>query len=142
MIAKRELEELKANGDFQLPSIKKDLTDYVTECHQNAVDHGFYERETVILWKIANGMTLSYEDEKAIKMAFICQKLLLNVSEIAEAMEALRNNDWHEFREEIADQFIRGFDLCGSLGIDLQSEVDRKMAVNEARPKMHGGKLF
>jgi NTP pyrophosphatase (non-canonical NTP hydrolase) len=42
------------------------------------------------------------------------------------------------FAEELSDTFVRLADLTGSLGIDLQLEVARKMAVNELRPHKHG----
>ena len=96
------------------------------------------------------------------------EKLMLVVSELGEAMEAYRHltkqtlnhlqaealpsdtteegkwpdieqSKWVDnFREEIADTLIRLLDLAGSLGIDVDRVVARKMVVNEGRPTRHG----
>lgn len=41
---------------------------------------------------------------------------------------------------EIADTLIRILDLCERFGIDLDAEVERKIAFNWTRPYRHGGK--
>ena len=67
-------------------------------------------------------------------------KLFLVCSELAEAGEAVRDGDFEHFKEEIADTFIRLFDICGTTGIDIEKEVEKKMKVNESRPIKHGRK--
>jgi len=67
-------------------------------------------------------------------------KLMLVVTEVAEAAEDVRNQRWEHFGEEIADTFIRLLNLCYSMGIDIDAEIARKMLINEARPYRHGGK--
>lgn len=42
------------------------------------------------------------------------------------------------FEDEIADTFIRLFDLVGHLGIDIDKHIELKMAYNETRPHKHG----
>ena len=71
----------------------------------------------------------------------IHEKLLLVVSEVSESVEALRDGEICQFQEEIADVFIRLFDICGSLEIDIAEEIQRKMAINARRPEKHG-RLF
>ena len=68
----------------------------------------------------------------------IGEALMLIVTEIAEAMEAHRKQDDENFREELADAFIRLFDLCGGLNIDIQAEITKKAEKNKARPYKHG----
>lgn len=95
----------------------------------------------------------------------LSQKLMLIVSEVSEAMEALRKNDVlshgevphvanigdpeifkdhfegmvkNSFGDELADVFIRLGDLCGKLGIDIESHIKAKMRYNEMRQPMHG----
>ena len=68
------------------------------------------------------------------------EKLMLVVTELSEAMEAYRHDDKKNFNEEIADTFIRLFDICGSIGIDIEDEVEKKMEVNKQRPFKHGKK--
>lgn len=65
-------------------------------------------------------------------------KLMLVVSELSEAMEAYRDNNHEHFNEEIADTFIRLFDICGTLHIDIDGQVDTKMRINKLRPLIHG----
>jgi len=67
-------------------------------------------------------------------------KLMLVVTEVAEAAEAVRHEDWDNFVEEIADTFIRLLDITGSQGIDIKLEIDKKMRINEGREIRHGKK--
>ena len=89
--------------------------------------------------------------------------LMLVVSELAEALEADRKNMHSDFdtfdkmnrnevqfnqafyanikdsfEDEIADTFIRLFDLVGFLGIDIDRQIELKMKYNESRPHKHG----
>jgi NTP pyrophosphatase (non-canonical NTP hydrolase) len=41
---------------------------------------------------------------------------------------------------ELADVVIRGLDLCGHLGIDLESAIELKHRYNQSRPFRHGNK--
>jgi NTP pyrophosphatase (non-canonical NTP hydrolase) len=78
------------------------------------------------------------------------EKLMLVVTEVAEAMEDLRDgkpsvvsvlNEAGKpsgFPSELADAIIRLLDLARSLGIDISQEVALKMAYNETRPHKHG----
>jgi NTP pyrophosphatase (non-canonical NTP hydrolase) len=42
------------------------------------------------------------------------------------------------FEDELADVVIRVADMCGYLGIDLESHIKAKMKYNESRPHKHG----
>jgi len=68
------------------------------------------------------------------------EKLLLVITEIAEAAEALRDNPTgsDNFKEELADTAIRLLDIVGTVGINLDEEIDKKMQINEGRPIKHG----
>lgn len=68
----------------------------------------------------------------------IGEALMLIVTELAEAMEGHRHQDKDNFREELADAFIRLFDLCGGLGIDIAAEINKKSEKNKNRPYKHG----
>src|SRR3990172_8876078 len=61
-------------------------------------------------------------------------KLMLVVTEIAEAAEAVRHNDWDNFKEEMADAMIRMFDMCGAMNLDIEEEIENKMIINVKRP--------
>lgn len=91
------------------------------------------------------------------------EKLMLVVTELAEAMEEYRHLGRDEmselglnqsvrkmspegvsrvarFSEEIADAVIRLLNIAASLGIDIELEIATKMAKNVNRPYRHGGK--
>jgi NTP pyrophosphatase (non-canonical NTP hydrolase) len=74
------------------------------------------------------------------------EKLMLVVTEIAEAMEVYRDEiesamPIEDFNEEIADVFIRLLDICGSLQMDIERAITLKLAFNRTRPPKHGRKL-
>lgn len=80
-------------------------------------------------------------------------KYLMNLhSEVTEAWEEYRtghapaevyekNGKPEGIPTELADIFIRVMDTAEAFGIDLEREVERKMAYNATRPHRHGGKL-
>ncbi len=84
-------------------------------------------------WREGCGFQTSWEN--------IPTKLMLVVTELSEAMEAYRDDDHIHFNEEIADTFIRLFDICGALEMDIDAEVEKKMRVNMMRPHIHGRKF-
>lgn len=67
--------------------------------------------------------------------------LMLVVSELGEALEALRKDDWDNYKEELADAVIRILDLCEAQGIDLEIEMIKKIEINKNRPYKHGKKF-
>ena len=80
-------------------------------------------------------------------------KLMLIVSELAEALETYRNNEpcplWFDYDRggkpegiaaELADAVIRIGDLAGIMNFDLEQAIEEKMSYNTGRPYMHGGK--
>jgi len=110
----------------------KTLKELTEECTKNANNHGWF-----IFWgKIYNLINDSKENRKMS----IGDTLCLCHSELSEALEAYRKDDKENFKEEIADEFIRLFHLCGDLNIDIETEIVKKMEVNKSRPKLHGKK--
>ena len=70
----------------------------------------------------------------------IPEKLMLIVSEVAEAMEGHRKNlmdDKLSHRKmlevELADAVIRCFDLAGGIGLDLGGAIAEKLQYNQGR---------
>ena len=81
------------------------------------------------------------------KQSPMMAKLMLIVTEVAEAAEELRKVvvtpedhtiQLQKFGEEMADQIIRICDVTGALGVDIAAIVAAKMAKNAARPPRHG----
>lgn len=65
--------------------------------------------------------------------------MLLRIhSEVTEAGEAMRHNDFDNFKEECADIFIRLVDMCEVFGFDLEAEAIKKHEINVGRPYLHG----
>lgn len=93
----------------------KSLNELCELCHSIAKEKGFWETERNI-----------------------GEALMLVVTEIAEAMEGYRHQDQDNFREELADAFIRLLDLCGGLNIDIEDEILKKTKINKNRPYKHG----
>jgi NTP pyrophosphatase (non-canonical NTP hydrolase) len=79
---------------------------------------------------------------------FIAKQLLMIVSEVVEAMEAIRKDkSKHEVASEMADIVIRTLDLYqglvdnGYVEEDLQVAINNKVSYNKSRPERHGVKF-
>ena len=97
--------------------MKKSLNELRDEAWANAEAHGFHE--------------------EPINFA---ERLMLVVSELAEALEAHELHLQGRVEDEIADALIRILDLAGIYKVDLEFHVAAKMQYNEGRPYKHGKK--
>lgn len=66
--------------------------------------------------------------------------LALIHSEVSEALEGFRKNDFENFKEELADIIIRCLDCTGGMDIDIGEEISKKLEKNKLRGYKHGGK--
>ena len=112
-----------------------EIRELCEQAHTNARAHGFWDD-----YINANDATTEKARSQAINNA-ISSRLMLIVSELAEALEELRKDDKDKFRMELADVLIRTGDLLGGLRIDIDPYLKAKMAENKLRPWMHGKKL-
>jgi NTP pyrophosphatase (non-canonical NTP hydrolase) len=110
------------------------------QMYKISADHGFHDQDYM---PGDDYYTNEY-------MAQVSQRLMLTVSEISEALEALRHGnppDSHipkftGFEAELADAAIRLMDLAEITKSRLAEAIIAKAAYNSKRPKMHGGKKF
>lgn len=79
--------------------------------------------------------------EELLAGLIVSQKLMLAVTELAEAMEGDRKNLMDDklphrkmFEVEIADVIIRAMDLAGAANFDIGGAIAEKMAFNAHRP--------
>lgn len=64
----------------------------------------------------------------------VLEALALIASEVGEAVNECRHEKPSDkFGEELADIILRTLDLAEWQGIDLEVEINKKMAINEAR---------
>lgn len=85
------------------------------EAHRIAIEKGFWDK------KRNNG-----------------ELIALMHSELSEALEGVRKNNWSNVAEELADTVIRIMDFAEAREIDLEKEICLKMQFNKTRPKKHG----
>ena len=102
------------------------LTQFSKEVFENNVAHGFWE-----------GAVDSYNKS---------EKLMLMVTELAEACEGLRHGNppddkltqFSSDAVELADCVIRILDYCAAYGIDIGAVIEAKHKYNVSRPYKHG----
>jgi NTP pyrophosphatase (non-canonical NTP hydrolase) len=92
----------------------------------------------ITVWRMEKGFVTPEHIESIPARDKMLGKLMLVVTEIAEAAEAVRQADVLNFKEELADATIRIFDICGACDIDLELAIVNKMMENHERPYRHG----
>jgi NTP pyrophosphatase (non-canonical NTP hydrolase) len=101
------------------------LDSMAVELHKNAVEKGFWPEE--------------------VDDIFIAKQLMMIVSEVTEAMEAIRKDKGEEeITKEFADILIRTLDLyaglvdAGYTRLSLDHTLKEKVDFNKTRPEKHG----
>ncbi|MFA5196144.1 MAG: hypothetical protein WC401_10140 [Bacteroidales bacterium] len=119
-----------------------ELNELSKEIHEYAQDKGFWDnpRETgTLLMLIVSELAEALEADRKIKYA-LPKEFKKNVD---------LGGNWHTnfevyikdtFEDEIADTFIRLFDLCGAMNIDIEYHINQKLVYNASREYRHGKK--
>ena len=121
--------------------IKQAVDTLVGHSHNNSAKSGWW-------YDVGTGLNLidvivNPKDayEQLLGKALVAQKLMLAVSELAEAMEGHRKglmDDKLPHRKmlevECADLMIRVGDLAGALRLDLGGAIEEKLEFNRTRP--------
>jgi NTP pyrophosphatase (non-canonical NTP hydrolase) len=90
-------------------------------------EHGFITPQTISNKK----MRVTHAD-------VMLGKIALMQSELGEAAEAVRDHNYDNFYEELADVVIRIMDVCDATGVYLWPIIEEKMEINIQRPHRHG----
>ena len=108
------------------------LSDIQKQAYETATEKGFHDSdcEPITSRRAFPG--------HLIGRMFTHEKLMLIVTEVAEATEAVRHRDFENFQEELADIIIRVADMAEMFAIDLELAVIRKMKKNKKRKFKHG----
>jgi NTP pyrophosphatase (non-canonical NTP hydrolase) len=125
------------------------LNGYCKDFNQQIKDAGFWDSMGESLEMMGNDYNKEMLTEhaklniKSTHDAYITQKIMLIVSELSEAVEAMRKDNYgimkkDTFEDEIADALLRTFDLCGQFDIDIEAQLEWKRNYNKTREKLHG----
>ncbi len=122
-----------------------------SKAHNTAVSKGWWKHRHEIIKAV-----ISYVDSEnsvALDRAACIQSdlacLMLMVTELSETAEAIRHGnpaddkipEFTGAEAELADTIIRIMDLAENNGWRVGEAIEAKMAMNNTRPYMHGGKL-
>jgi len=99
------------------------INDLAEKIKQIREDHGFYTP-----WRLDGDPLECYPTQGDLMLG----KLMLVVTEVSEAAEAVRKGDFVNFREEMIDVIIRCLDICATCEIDIEEELDRKIKINSS----------
>lgn len=124
------------------------INDLAQSIHEWARDKGWWAKYQQTRQQTPTGRNIQLDADQ------VASKLMLAVSELAEALEVVRDPSrgytdvWMEGEKpeglgiEIADCIIRLLDLSEALGIDIGGCISTKMGYNLTRPYKHGGKTI
>lgn len=124
------------------------IQELVKTAHGIAKSKGFWDSERntgELLMLIVSELAEAMEaDRKSTRCNLNSTELELGqyiATMDTEAFKAFyENNIKGSFEEEIADAYIRLFDLTGGMNIDILNHILLKMEYNKTRSKLHGKK--
>lgn len=149
--------EMNALNVRAMEGMTKTINAFAVVCHMNSANAGWWNDPNTGEPLIPDHVNGEANEIRASYAPYvIATKLMLMVSEIAEAMEGHRkglNDDKLKDRPmievELADAVIRICDLAGALGLDLGGAIAAKIDFNATRPdhqtvnrRKPGGKAY
>lgn len=118
------------------------LNELSKEIHEYAKQKGFWDSKRemgTLLMLIVSELSEAMEADRKVKYAEVTQfqKNIDLGGNWERNFEALIKD---RFEDEIADAFIRLFDLCGAMNIDIEYHIKQKLVYNATREYKHGKK--
>mgnify|MGYP001270407697 CR=1 FL=1 len=122
------------------------LNELAKQFHERSKEKGFWDkpRETgTLLMLIVSELSEALEADRKNRhasMKIINQMITEGVTweNSPLSFPAVFERDVKDtFEDEIADTFIRLFDLVGSYNIDIEKHIEHKMQYNQTRPYKH-----
>lgn len=129
-----EVKECHAPPPGQPPTFMDVLA---AEIHKRGREKGFWDREKIDLPDDPTEPRFA-PARQVSNPSVIPEKLALVHSEISEALDALRDEDFEHVGEELADVLIRTLDIAAFCGLSMDEAVAAKMAKNLGRPPLNG----
>lgn len=111
--------------------------------HEANVKKGFYDKpiETgTKLMLVVSELAEALEADRKERVAKVEQFNILVESGHYTFEDAFKGTIKDTFEDEIADAMIRLFDLSGNLGIDIEKHIELKLKYNATRQPKHGKK--
>jgi len=105
---------------------------------QHLAYKGYREKGFLEKWEKARKILREHGLERIVDLA----ELGLVVTEIAEAMEEIRDDNSKAESKELAGVFIRLSNYSMRKGYNLESEIIRESRRNLTRPKLHRRKVM
>lgn len=122
---------------------KISINEICKEQHKMMKQNGFYDnpRELgTLLMLIVSELAEALEADRCGHFAAMSafESLLDDNTSNLQKIEAFEICIKDTLEDEIADTFIRLFDLCGYMDIDIDKHIQHKMWYNSTRPRLHG----
>lgn len=126
--------------------MEKTLNEIANQIHAVNKEKGFWDKERNVgelLMLVVTELAEALEAHRKGEM--VDKDLIKRLSVVYPQVEEYNNSYFaayikDKFEDEIADTFIRLFDLCGGLGIDIDTHIRMKVEYNKSRERLHGKK--
>lgn len=122
------------------------LNDFAKEVHQNAVDHGFWEKEPSFGEIIAlchSELSEALEAyRKKMPLVYFIDETADTDGSIEKDMSRYNGQKLEGIATEMIDCILRILDWCGANSIDVENLLCLKHEYNKTRPYKHGGKAL